>query len=278
LGFNNAEIQELGMKQRPGFPVKLDASDQKKIDKKSVSLNWIESDRTGSSLNSASFTATGLGLVSSVVRKNMVRRLADSGVEDNLVLTALETVERHQFIDTALANQAYEDTSLPIGFGQTISKPNVVARMLELLRQGKNLRITGKLGRVLEIGTGCGYQAALLSQLATEVYSIERVKGLHDRARENLRSMRIANLHLLFGDGMIGYPAGAPYSGIIAAAGGDNIPQSWLDQLDEGGRIVAPMVVIKGTQSLIVIDKIKGEFRKSILEQVNFVPLKAGTD
>jgi protein-L-isoaspartate(D-aspartate) O-methyltransferase len=278
LGFNNAEIQELGMKQRPGFPVKLDASDQKKIDKKSVSLNWIESDRTGSSLNSASFTATGLGLVSSVVRKNMVRRLADSGVEDNLVLTALETVERHQFLDTALANQAYEDTSLPIGFGQTISKPNVVARMRELLRQGKNLRITGKLGRVLEIGTGCGYQAALLSQLATEVYSIERVKGLHERARENLRSMRIANLHLLFGDGMIGYPAGAPYSGIIAAAGGDNIPQSWLDQLDEGGRIVAPMVVIKGTQSLIVIDKIKGEFRKSILEQVNFVPLKAGID
>jgi protein-L-isoaspartate(D-aspartate) O-methyltransferase len=278
LGFNNAEIQELGMKQRPGFPVKLDVSNQKKIEKKSVSLNWIESDRTGSSSNSVSFTATGLGLDSSVVRKNMVRRLADSGVEDNLVLTALETVERHKFLDTALANQAYEDTSLPIGFGQTISKPNVVARMLELLRQGKNLRITGKLGRVLEIGTGCGYQAALLSQLATEVYSIERIKGLHERARENLRSMRIANLHLLFGDGMTGYPAGAPYSGIIAAAGGDNIPQSWLDQLDEGGRIVAPMVVMKGTQSLIVIDKIKGELRKSILEQVNFVPLKAGID
>ena len=266
------------MKQRPSFPVKLDVSNQKKIEKKSVSLNWIESDRTGSSLNSASFTATGLGLDSSVVRKNMVRRLADSGVEDNLVLTALETVERHKFLDTALANQAYEDTSLPIGFGQTISKPNVVARMLELLRQGKNLRITGKLGRVLEIGTGCGYQAALLSQLATEVYSIERIKGLHERARENLRSMRIANLHLLFGDGMIGYPSGAPYSGIIAAAGGDNIPQAWLDQLDEGGRIVAPMTVIKGTQSLIVIDKIKGELRKSILEQVNFVPLKAGID
>jgi protein-L-isoaspartate(D-aspartate) O-methyltransferase len=278
LGFNNAEIQELGMKQRPGFPVKLDVSNQKKIEKKSVSLNWIESDRTGSSSNSVSFTATGLGLDSSVVRKNMVRRLADSGVEDNLVLTALETVERHKFLDTALANQAYEDTSLPIGFGQTISKPNVVARMLELLRQGKNLRITGKLDRVLEIGTGCGYQAALLSQLATEVYSIERIKGLHERARENLRSMRIANLHLLFGDGMTGYPAGAPYLGIIAAAGGDNIPQSWLDQLDEGGRIVAPMVVMKGTQSLIVIDKIKGELRKSILEQVNFVPLKAGID
>ena len=278
MGFNNAQTQDLGMKQRPSFPVKLDVLNPKKIENKSVSLNWIDSDRTGSSFNTASFSATGLGLDSSVVRKNMVKQLADSGVEDNLVLSALETVERHRFLDTALANQAYEDTSLPIGFGQTISKPNVVARMLELLRQGKNLRITGKLGRVLEIGTGCGYQAALLSQLATEVYSIERIKGLHERARENLRSMRISNLHLLFGDGMIGYPAGAPYSGIIAAAGGDNIPQPWLDQLDEGGRIVAPMAVTKGTQSLIVIDKIRGEFRKSILEQVNFVPLKAGID
>lgn len=264
------------MKQRPSFPVKLDTDHQKKSHKNPASINWIESDRTGHTLNTAFLTATGLGLDSSVVRKNMVKRLVESGLEDNLVLTALETVERHKFLDTALANQAYEDTSLPIGFGQTISKPNVVARMLELLRQGKNLRITGKLGRVLEIGTGCGYQAALLSYIAKEVYSIERVKGLHEKARENLRPMRIANLHLLFGDGMIGYAAGAPYSGIIAAAGGDDIPQPWIDQLDEGGRIVAPMSVVKGTQSLVVIDKIKGEIRKSVLEQVNFVPLKAG--
>jgi len=266
------------MKQRPSFPVKIDTSSEKKITKKSETLNWIQSDRTGISNPPPVLTATGLGLDSSVVRKNMVKRLADAGVEDHMVLTALETIERHKFLDTALANQAYEDTSLPIGFGQTISKPNVVARMLELLRQGKNLRITGKLGRVLEIGTGCGYQAALLSCVATEVYSIERVKGLHERARENLRPMRIANLHLLFGDGMIGYPSGAPYAGIIAAAGGDNIPQAWIEQLEEGGRIVAPMSVVKGTQSLVVIDKIKGEIHKSVLEQVNFVPLKAGID
>ena len=266
------------MKQRPSFPVKLDTASEKMGVKKSETLNWIKSDRAGISNKPPVLTATGLGLDSSVVRKNMVKRLADAGVEDHMVLNALETIERHKFLDTALANQAYEDTSLPIGFGQTISKPNVVARMLELLRQGKNLRITGKLGRVLEIGTGCGYQAALLSQIATEVYSIERVKGLHERARENLRPMRIANLHLLFGDGMIGYPSGAPYAGIIAAAGGDNIPQLWIEQLDEGGRIVAPISVIKGTQSLVVIDKIKGEIHKSVLEQVNFVPLKAGID
>jgi protein-L-isoaspartate(D-aspartate) O-methyltransferase len=266
------------MKQRPSFPAKLDISSEKKSIKKSETLNWIQSDRTGLSSKPSALIATGLGLDSSVVRKNMVKRLADAGVEDHMVLTALETIERHKFLDTALANQAYEDTSLPIGFGQTISKPNVVARMLELLRQGKNLRITGKLGRVLEIGTGCGYQAALLSCVATEVYSIERVKGLHERARENLRPMRIANLHLLFGDGMIGYPSGAPYAGIIAAAGGDNIPQAWIEQLEEGGRIVAPMSVVKGTQSLVVIDKIKGEIHKSVLEQVNFVPLKAGID
>jgi len=266
------------MKQRPSFPVKIDTSSEKKITKKSETLNWIQSDRTGISNPPPVLTATGLGLDSSVVRKNMVKRLADAGVEDHMVLTALEKIERHRFLDTALANQAYEDTSLPIGFGQTISKPNVVARMLELLRQGKNLRITGKLGRVLEIGTGCGYQAALLSQIATEVYSIERVKGLFERAKENLRPMRIANLHLIFGDGMIGYPSGSPYSAIIAAAGGDNIPQPWIDQLEEGGRIVAPMSVVKGTQSLVVIDKIKGEIHKNVLEQVNFVPLKAGID
>jgi len=264
------------MKQRPGFPVKLDVSNQKKIEKKSVSLNWIESDRTGSSSNSVSFTATGLGLDSSVVRKNMVRRLADSGVEDNLVLTALETVERHKFLDTALANQAYEDTSLPIGFGQTISKPNVVARMIELLRQGKNLRITGKLGRVLEIGTGCGYQAALLSHVSQEVYSIERIKGLYERARENIRPMRLGNLHLLFGDGMQGYPSGAPYAGIIAAAGGDNIPTEWIEQLADGGRLVAPMSVTKGSQSLVVIDKTYSGIQKTVLEPVNFVPLLSG--
>jgi protein-L-isoaspartate(D-aspartate) O-methyltransferase len=172
--------------------------------------------------------------------------------------------------------QAYEDTSLPIGFGQTISKPNVVARMLELLRQGRNLKITGKLDRVLEIGTGCGYQAALLSQVANHVYSIERIKGLYEKAKENLRPLRLPNVHLIFGDGMLGCVDGAPYSGIISAAGGDNIPQNWIDQLAVGGRIVAPVTTSNGYQSLTVIDKYEDRIEKNTLENVIFVPLKSG--
>ena len=142
----------------------------------------------------------GLGLASAV-RARMVHRLAEQGALDSQVLAAMRSVERHHFVDTALASLAYEDTSLPIGFGQTISKPNVVARMLELLQQGVR-DASGKLGRVLEIGTGCGYQAAVLSLLATEVYSIERLRALHDKARENLRTLRLANVHLVFGDGL----------------------------------------------------------------------------
>ena len=206
----------------------------------------------------------------------MVKKLAEGGVEDEMVLNALLAVERHQFLDSALANQAYEDTSLPIGFGQTISKPNVVARMIELLRQGKNLKITGKLGRVLEIGTGCGYQAALLSHVSQEVYSIERIKGLYERARENVRPMRLGNLHLLFGDGMLGYAKGAPYAAIIAAAGGDAVPQAWLDQLAVGGRVIAPTVTANGQQALVVIDKTAQGLKQQQLEPVHFVPLKSG--
>ena len=191
-------------------------------------------------------------------------------------------VERHRFVDSALVNQAYEDTSLPIGLGQTISKPNVVARMLELILAGetgetsKTLR-AGKLGRVLEIGTGCGYQAALLGQIATEVYSIERLRGLHDKARENLRPFRLPNVHLLFGDGMMGFAKGAPYAAIISAAGGEVIPQTWIDQLAMGGRLVAPLQNASGAQALVVLDKTPQGIRQTLLEAVNFVPLKSGT-
>jgi protein-L-isoaspartate(D-aspartate) O-methyltransferase len=187
------------------------------------------------------------------------------------------TIERHRFVDSALVNQAYEDTSLPIGLGQTISKPGVVSRMLELLLQGP-LGNPGKLGRVLEIGTGCGYQAAVLSLLASEVYSIERLRGLHDKARDNLRHMRLANLHLLFGDGMVGFAKGAPYAGIIAAAGGEAVPQAWVDQLAVGGRLVAPVVTVgaPGAQALLVLDKTPQGVRQSLLEAVHFVPLKSG--
>ncbi|MDD2811520.1 protein-L-isoaspartate(D-aspartate) O-methyltransferase [Rhodoferax sp.] len=214
---------------------------------------------------------------SSAVRQSMVTKLKHQGIEDALVLSAMGQVERHRFVDTALVNQAYEDTSLPIGLGQTISKPGVVSRMLELLRQGQ----LGRLGRVLEIGTGCGYQAAVLSHLCTEVYSIERLRGLHDKARDNLRHFRLANVHLLFGDGMLGYAKGAPYAGIIAAAGGEAVPQAWVEQLAVGGRIVAPVctgAAAKMGQALVVIEKTTQGVRQTVMEAVHFVPLKSGVD
>lgn len=216
--------------------------------------------------------AHGVGLDSHAVRQAMVRKLAAQGIGHPLVLSAMGTVERHRFVDTALVNQAYEDTSLPIGLGQTISKPNVVARMLELLMQGR----TQPLGRVLEIGTGCGYQAAVMALLAREVYSIERLRGLHEKARANLRPLRVPNLHLLLGDGMLGYPAGAPYAGIVAAAGGESIPPAWTDQLAVGGRLVAPAALQPGRQHLVVIDRTASGLTQTVLEPVHFVPLKSG--
>ena len=216
--------------------------------------------------------ASGFGTGSHAVRNDMVRKLEAQGIGHAGVLAAMRAVERHRFVDSALANQAYEDTSLPIGLGQTISKPNVVARMLSLLFENESVQA----GRVLEIGTGCGYQAALLSHLSREVYSIERLRGLHEKARENLRAFRVANLHLLFGDGMLGFAKGAPYSGIIAAAGGEAIPQAWIDQLAVGGRLVAPAVAAAGHQHLVVIDKTARGVERRELEPVLFVPLKSG--
>ena len=215
------------------------------------------------------------GMDSSAVRGNMVKKLGGLGLLNPHVLHAMGIVERHRFVDSALVNQAYEDTSLPIGLGQTISKPGVVARMAELLCN----RAPGKLGRVLEIGTGCGYQAAVLSFLASEVYSMERLRGLHDRARDNLRHLRLANVHLLFGDGMAGYAKGAPYAAIIAAAAGDIVPKAWVDQLAMGGRLVAPVVPAggaSGQQALMVIDRTPAGIVQTILEAVHFVPLKSG--
>ena len=214
----------------------------------------------------------GVGLDSAAVRQAMVQRLAQQGVTQPAVLQALATVERLRFVDSALVAQAYEDTALPIGWGQTISKPSVVARMLELLCAGQTL----PLGRVLEIGTGCGYQAALLARLAREVYSMERLRALHDKARDNLRPLRIPNLHLIFGDGTAGYATGAPYAGIIAAAGGDAIPQAWLDQLAVGGRLVAPAEVRPGQQQLVVVQRTTTGWQREVLEGVRFVPLQSG--
>jgi protein-L-isoaspartate(D-aspartate) O-methyltransferase len=264
------------MKERPSFPAKVQSSVAPVSKQPISSKTWTGSLQAQAKSTQQSTAASGFGLDSETVRAAMVRKLMEQGVEDEMVLNALGSVERHKFIDSALANQAYEDTSLPIGFGQTISKPNAVARMIELLRQGNNLKITGKLGRVLEIGTGCGYQAALLSKVSQEVYSIERIKGLYENAKENLRPMRIPNLHLILGDGMLGCPAGAPFAGIIAAAGGDAIPPAWIDQLAEGGRIVAPVAGAQGVQSLVVIDKRSSGLHQTLLEPVHFVPLKSG--
>ena len=216
----------------------------------------------------------GVGLDSIAVRSRMVQRLAQGGVNSQQVLQAMSSVERHHFVDSALVNQAYEDTSLPIGLGQTISKPSVVARMTALLLGAECAR--NGLGRVLEIGTGCGYQAAVLGRVAQEVYSIERLRGLHEKARTNLRPLRLAHVHLLFGDGMLGYAQGAPYAGILAAAGGDAIPDAWCEQLAVGGRLVAPMGNGAGGQSLLVIDKTPYGLKRTVLEAVNFVPLKSG--
>ncbi|WPB58027.1 protein-L-isoaspartate(D-aspartate) O-methyltransferase [Xylophilus sp. GOD-11R] len=209
------------------------------------------------------------------MRAHMVRKIEAQGVGAAAVLHALNTVHRHRFIDPALIGQAYEDTSLPIGLGQTISKPGVVARMCELLL-GARIAQGGSLGRVLEIGTGCGYQAAVLSLVVQEVYSIERLRALHEKARANLRPFRIPNIHLLFGDGIAGYAKGAPYAGIIAAAGGDALPDEWCEQLAVGGRLVAPIAGQNGRQALVVVDRGTMGFQRTTLEDVHFVPLKSG--
>jgi protein-L-isoaspartate(D-aspartate) O-methyltransferase len=252
------------MPRRPTFPARLDAQ---------APLGPAARKPAGPAVRHAA--PAGVGLDSHAVRSRMVQKLRAQGVSNAQLIAAMSTVERHRFVDSALVNQAYEDTSLPIGLGQTISKPSVVARMIELLLGGAK-DASGRLGRVLEIGTGCGYQAAVLSLVATEVYSIERLRGLHDKARENLRPFRLANVHLLFGDGMAGYAKGAPYAGIIAAAGGEAVPQAWAEQLAPGGRIIAPTVMPDGKQALVVLEKTAREMKQSVLEAVHFVPLKSG--
>jgi protein-L-isoaspartate(D-aspartate) O-methyltransferase len=211
-------------------------------------------------------------LVSNAIRGAMVARIARQGVRDNKVLAAMESVPRHLFIEPALSSQAYIDASLPIGHHQTISQPYIVARMIEVMRANSN---GGTLDKVLEIGTGCGYQAAVLSLVAREVYSIERIKPLHELARSNLRPLRIANIRLHYGDGMLGLPQVAPFDGIILAAAGLEVPRALLEQLSIGGRLVAP--VGERRQVLQLIERVgKFEWTKSTLEDCHFVPLRPG--
>jgi protein-L-isoaspartate(D-aspartate) O-methyltransferase len=195
-----------------------------------------------------------------------------AGVKHTKTLDAIATVPRHAFMDAGLHPQAYEDSALPIGHQQTISKPSVVARMIELLHKSKQ-----PLNKVLEIGTGCGYQAAVLSLLANEVYSIERIRPLHDLARDNLRPFRIKNLRLIYGDGILGLPQAAPFDSIILAAAGLGIPDALLDQLAIGGRLVAPVARNAKEQQLLLIERVSSHrYQRTALDEVFFVPLQSG--
>jgi protein-L-isoaspartate(D-aspartate) O-methyltransferase len=203
-------------------------------------------------------------------RRAMAMRVARQGVKDQQVLAALEMMPRHMFIEPAMSAQAYADISLPIGHNQTISQPYIVARMIELLKGREPLR------RVLEIGTGCGYQAAVLSCVAQEVYSIERIKPLHELAKANLRPLRIANLRLQYGDGMLGLPQVAPFDAIILAAAGLEVPRALLEQMAIGARLVAPLgAQVQHLQRIIRTGK--SEWTSETLETCHFVPLRPGT-
>jgi protein-L-isoaspartate(D-aspartate) O-methyltransferase len=216
-------------------------------------------------------SAAGIGMTSQRTRARMVERLREQGITDAGVLEAMAGVPRHLFVEEALASRAYEDTALPIGFGQTISQPYVVARMIEVLMQDR------KLGKVLEVGTGCGYQAAVLASLAVEVYSIERIKELLERARANLRELRLKNLRLAHGDGAAGMEKAAPFDSIILAAAAPRMPQDLLPQLARGGRMILPLRD-RGAeaQRLVMVERSRLGYAETALDPVRFVPLKPG--
>jgi protein-L-isoaspartate(D-aspartate) O-methyltransferase len=211
----------------------------------------------------------GIGMTSARTRDRLVQRLREQGIADLRVLERFRVLPRHIFVDEALASRAYEDTALPIGFGQTISQPYIVARMTEALVQA------GPLGKVLEIGTGCGYQTAVLAPFADLLYSVERVEPLLSRARERLLELDVRNVRLRHGDGMKGWPTQAPYDGILAAAAPLALPDALVAQLAVGGRLVAP-VGPEGEQQLWRLTRTETGVRKEVLGPVSFVPLLGG--
>jgi len=218
-------------------------------------------------------SAAGVGMTSQRTRARMLERLRGEGIRDENVLAAMGSVPRHLFVDEALASRAYEDTALPIGFGQTISQPYVVARMIEVLAAGRSL------GRVLEVGTGCGYQAAVLARLAREVYSVERIHALLERARANLRGLRLSNLRLTHGDGNLGLEKAAPFDSIVVAAAAPQLPQALLLQLAPGGRMLLPLKspdAPRGAQRLALYERSARGITQTVLEAVRFVPLETG--
>ena len=212
---------------------------------------------------------SGIGMTSQRTRLRMVERLRRQGIGDEVLLAAMGQVPRHMFVDEALASRAYEDIALPLGFGQTISSPYIVARMTELARAG------AALNKVLEIGTGCGYQTALLARLAKEVHSIERLAPLLAKARRYLRDVRVTNARLRHGDGLLGVPEIAPFDAIIMAAAATHVPPTLLEQLAVGGRMVLPMES-HGEQRLCVIERTAQGYVETKMDQVKFVPLLPG--
>ena len=211
----------------------------------------------------------GIGMTSARTRDRLVQRLRDHGIRSDAVLNQIRNVPRHLFVDEALASRAYEDTALPIGHGQTISQPYVVAKMTEALLDG----FEGET--VLEIGTGCGYQTAVLSPLVKKIYSVERIPELLRKTKQRLRQLDIYNVQFRPGDGWEGWPKYAPYDGIIVAAAANVIPEKLLDQLAPGGRLVMP-VGAPGYQELTLVTRMDDHFEQQSLGGVSFVPLVPG--
>lgn len=210
-----------------------------------------------------------LGLNSERLRAAMVERLHAQGILDDRVLSAMQRVPRHAFVDEALASRAYDDAALPIGHGQTISQPWVVARMLAAVCE------LGVPNRVLEVGTGCGYQAAVMSYVFPQVYSVERIRALYDMAKEHMRDLRLTKVRLTYGDGMAGLPSAAPFDAIVVSAAGLKIPQALMLQLSIGGTLIAPEGA--SAQKLIRMQRTSDtSWSRQELEEVRFVPLKSG--
>jgi len=215
--------------------------------------------------------AAGIGMTSERTRARMIERLREQGIRDPRVLGAMAAVPRHLFVEEALASRAYEDTALPIGFAQTISQPYIVARMIEVLVHEKEPQ------KVLEVGTGCGYQAAVLARVFPEVYSIERIKGLHERSRANLLGLKLSNLRLVHGDGYAGLEKAAPFQAIVVAAAAPQMPEALLRQLAPGGRMVLPLRDgANGAQRLVLVQRSARGFVETELDTVRFVPMEAG--
>lgn len=211
----------------------------------------------------------GIGMTSARTRDRLVQRLRDNGIRSRDVLEQIRNVPRHLFVDEALASRAYEDTALPIGHGQTISQPWVVAHMTEALLAG----FQGE--RVLEIGTGCGYQTAVLASLVKEIYTVERIPELLRKTKQRMRDLDIYNVHFRRGDGWQGWPKYAPYDGIIVAAAADELPEMLLKQLASGGRLVMP-VGPPGRQELTMVRRMDDHYEQVSIGAVSFVPLVKG--